>query len=373
MTDVFYADRLLTPLAAIPDAALAVEDGRILAAAPRADFSAPAHARLHHLGDVVLAPGLVELHVHGGAGFDFMSADAAGLAAIRRHLARHGVTSFLATTVSAPWGTTLAAVERLAAAGCDLHLEGPFLSPQRRGVHPLDDLLLPTLDRLEQLAQRADGRLRLLTLAPELDGALACIAAAQQRGIVVSLGHSDATLDQARAAVLAGARHVTHAFNAMRPLHHRDPGLLGEALANPTLSAEIIADGIHVDPLLVALFLRLKGAAQAVLVSDGISAAGCGDGRFSLGGIRVEVAHGRCLADGRLAGSVLTPDQAVRNVMSFAGWELAPALRLASLNPATLLGWTHKGRLAPGADADFLVLSPGGAVLETYIAGQKVD
>ncbi|HUX66449.1 MAG TPA: N-acetylglucosamine-6-phosphate deacetylase [Terriglobales bacterium] len=373
MTDVFFADRLLTPLAAIPAAVLAVEDGRILAAAPRADFTPPAHARLHRLGGVFLAPGLLDLHVHGGAGFDFMAADASALAAIRRHLARHGVTSFLATTVSAPWDATCAAVERLAALGCDLHLEGPFLSPLRPGVHPLHDLLLPTLERLDQLRQRAPDRLRLITLAPELDGALAFLAAARQRGIEVSLGHSDADLAQARAAVRAGARHVTHAFNAMRPLHHRDPGLLGEALANPQLSAEIIADGIHVDPLLVDLFLRLKGPQHAVLVSDGISATGCGDGRFQLGPIAVEVAQGRCLADGRLAGSVLTLDQAVRNVMAFAGWDLAPALRLASLNPAALLGWTHKGRLAPGADADFLVLSPSGAVLETYIAGQKVD
>ncbi|MGH9481029.1 MAG: N-acetylglucosamine-6-phosphate deacetylase [Terriglobales bacterium] len=373
MIELWTAARLLTPLETHATGAMTVEDGHILAVGPRAAMAVPGGAQLRDFGDAVLAPGLVDIHVHGGGGYDLMSADAGAVAAVRRHLARHGVTTFLATTMTAPWPATLASLERLGRAGVDLHLEGPFLSPRQRGVHPPADLLLPRPEHLEQLESAAQGRIRLITVAPELEGAEAFIAEASRRGICVSLGHSDADLAQARAGVRAGAHHVTHTFNAMRPLHHRDPGLLGEALANPDLSAEIIADGIHVHPALVAMFLRLKNPGRAVLVSDGISAAGRGDGSFALGGITVEVTAGRCMANGHLAGSVLTLDQAVRNVVAWQGLDLAAAVRLASLNPAQLVGLERKGRLARGADADVIVLSAAGEVHETYVAGRKVD
>lgn len=373
MTEALLAGGLMTPSLALTPTAVVIEDGCVAAAGARDQVTIPATARIHDYGAAVIAPGFIDLHVHGGAGHDFMTADAAARAAIARHLARHGVTHFLATTMTAPWAATLAAVERLGAAGLGIHLEGPFLSPARCGVHPAADLLAPSPERLQALWERSQGHIRWITLAPELEGAVAFITAAAALGIGVSLGHSDATREQAQAGIAAGARHVTHIFNAMRPLHHRDPGLLGEALMNPRLSAEIIADGIHVDPLLVELFLRLKGPEQAVLVSDGISAAGCGDGTFPLGGLEVTVAAGRCSAGGHLAGSVLTLDQAVRNVMRFAGWTLGAAVRLASANPARLLGLERKGRLNPGADADLAVLSPAGKVLATYVAGQKVD
>jgi N-acetylglucosamine-6-phosphate deacetylase len=370
MKRVLYARRLVTPRELISDAALLLEDGTIAAVGPRATVRVPEGTRSDDYGDAVLAPGLVDIHVHGGAGVDAMDADAAGLAKMRRHLARHGVTSFLATTVTAPWPRILAAVAQLGKTGLGIHMEGPFLSPQRRGVHPEADLLLPSPAQLDEVWERSGGNIRLITLAPELEGAMEFIAAAGRLGIRVSLGHSDASLAQAQAGWRAGAVHVTHTFNAMRPLHQRELGLLGLALAEPSLSAEIIADGLHVDPLLVGMFVRLKAPGAAVLVSDGISATGCGDGQYALGGIGVSVCGNRCTAGGTLAGSVLTLDEAVRNVRTWTGYDWAPAIAMASLNPADLMGWRNKGRLEAGADADVAVFSPNGEILATYVAGK---
>ncbi len=372
MTAILRASRLVTPLAAVEDAAVVIEGGLIQAVGRRDEVRVPDGAREEDFGDAVLAPGYVDVHVHGGGGFDLMRGDAEAITGTARHLARHGVTSFLATTVTAPWASTLETVEKLAEAGAEIHLEGPFLSRLRRGVHPEAELLPPTLERLEALWDRSRGRIRAVTMAPELQGAPEFIAAASARGICVSMGHSDATLAEARAGMAAGARHVTHIFNAMRPLHQREPGLLGLALSEPDLSAEIIADGVHVAPELTGMFLRLKAPGKAVLVSDGISASGCGDGDYDMGGLRVTVAAGCCRHNGALAGSLLTLDQAVRNAMRFGGLSLREAVRLATLNPAQLAGWETKGRLAAGMDADVLVLSHSGMVQAVFKGGERV-
>lgn len=372
MIRALRAARLLTPLRAIEDAVLVIEDGQITAVGRHDEVDLPKAARIEEFGNGVLAPGYVDVHVHGGGGFDLMRSDAEAIAGTARYLARHGVTSFLATTVTTAWATTLETVERLAQAGDGIHLEGPFLSPKRRGVHPEAELLLPTRERLEALWDRAQGRIRLITIAPELEGATDFIAAASGRGICVSLGHSDATLAEARAGLGAGARHVTHTFNAMRPLHQREPGLLGLALSQADLSAEIIADGIHVAPELAAMFFRLKAPGKAVLVSDGISASGRGDGQFMLGTLKVTVEGGCCRHEGVLAGSVLTLDHAVRNAIKFGGLDLANAVRMATLNPAELVGLKSKGRLETGMDADVLVLSERGDVQAVFQQGERL-
>lgn len=373
MKRALYARLLVTPTETVENAALLLEDGTIAAAGRRTEVAVPPGTPSEDYGDAVLAPGMVDVHVHGGAGVDTMTADGVGLAHLRQHLARHGVTSFLATTVSAPWEQLLEAVERLARAGAEIHLEGPFLSPVRRGMHPEADLLLPTVARLHELWERSQQRIRMVTLAPEVDGAIEFIVEAVKLGIRVSMGHSDATMAQARAAIQAGACHVTHTFNAMRPLHQREPGLLGMALAEPELSAELIADGVHVDPALVRLFLRAKAPGRAVLVSDGISATGMGDGEFRLGDIAVNVTGNRCCSGETLAGSVLLLDAAVRNVRAWTGCGWADAARTATQNPATLVGWTRKGRLAPGCDADVAVFSPRGEIVAAYAAGKLVN
>jgi len=381
----FTANCLYTPLERVEQPLLLVEDHVIVEAGSRASRQIPHGVRLVDFGDAILAPGFVDIHIHGGAGHDLMVADSSGLSAVEQLLFQHGVTSYFPTTVTAPLEQTWSALDRLAnaiesasrdgsrgdrAQPLGIHLEGPFLSHIRRGVHPPENLLLPTLPAFDRFWQAARGHIRIMTIAPELEGAHEVIAEAALRGVCVSLGHSDADLNSARAAVAAGARHATHTFNAMRPLDHRDPGIIGEVLTDSRLSADIIADGIHLDPTIVELFLKAKGADGAVLITDAISATGMPEGRYRLGTFEVEVKNGRCLLGGKLAGSVLTMDRAVRNVMQFAHWDLQQALRLATLNPARVVGFPNRGRLEAGAEADFVVLSPDGDVRSTIVRGE---
>ena len=384
MTTVLLARQLLTPLEQVKDAALVIEDGVIAAVGARDQLVIPANARIIDFGDVILTPGLIDIHIHGGAGHDVMEGDGESLAAIERLMARHGVTSYCPTTVTAPADQTLASLEKLGAAveasktrrdperaqPLGIHLEGPFLSHARRGVHP-PTLLRPVSALLfEQMWEAAAGSVSMLTIAPELEGALDVISTAASRGIRVSIGHSNADLPQAKAGVRAGARHATHTFNAMRRMTHRDSGVLGEILTNDSVTADIIVDGMHVEPAVVDLFMRVKGPDRAVLITDAISATGMPDGTYRLGSFEVQVRDGRCESYGKLAGSVLTMDRALRNVISFARLSFQDSVRLATINPARVLGIeSRKGVLRVGADADVTVFSPAGEVRRTIIHG----
>ena len=387
MQNVVTASLLFTPTERVQDPVLVMEDGRIVSVASRAEAEIPAGAKVMDFPGAVLAPGFVDIHVHGGAGHDVMQADDAAMDQFEALLAKHGVTSYCPTTVTAPLDLTLAALDRLAqrmeraekrrdglAQPLGMHLEGPFISHVKRGVHPPAELREPSLELLERMWGAARGRVRLMTVAPELSAARELIADAARRGVCVSIGHSDASFEQAQQGIAAGARHATHTFNAMRGFDHREPGILGAVLGDADLSADIICDGVHVHPSAVKIFLKAKGTARAVLITDAISATGCGDGRFRLGGFEVEVKGDRCEHEGRLAGSVLTMDRAVRNVMDFAGWELQRAVRLATLNPARVAGVAdRKGSLAPGKDADVVVLSAHGEVMATVYDGRVVE
>jgi N-acetylglucosamine-6-phosphate deacetylase len=381
------AATLFTPSERVDRPLVLVEDGRVVEITSCAAREVPAGARLAEFGDAVLSPGLIDIHIHGSAGHDVMEADSGALPAVERLLAQHGVSSYLPTTVTAPLETILSALDRLATAvetqhgdtggiglrarPLGIHLEGPFISHTRRGVHAPDLLLHPSCKIFEDFWQAARGHLRVMTIAPELPGSAEVIAAAVKRGVCVSLGHSDADFKTARVAVAAGARHATHTFNAMRPLSHREPGIIGEVLTDSRMTADIIADGIHLDPAIVKLVLLAKGVDSAVLISDAISATGMPDGQYRLGSLEVEVKNGKCLYQGKLAGSVLTLDQAVRNVMGFANWNLQQALRPATLNPARVLGIAErKGTLVAGAEADIVVLSASGEVRKTIICGR---
>jgi len=389
MKTVFTASRLYTPTEEILNPLLVVEDGRIVDVSPRSGKEVPGRTGLVDFGDAVLAPGFLDIHMHGGAGLDLMRAAPADLPRLGRFLASHGVSGYFPTTVAAPLDATCAALERLAdaieaaqdghgtnggavqARPLAIHLEGPFLSHKRRGVHPPEYLVAPTVEIFDRLWQAARGHVRMMTIAPEIPGALEVIAEAARRQVCVSIGHSDAELRVAQDAVKAGARHATHTFNAMRPLDHRDPGILAEVLSDDRLSADIIADGIHVSPPVVKLFLRAKGIEQAVLITDSISATGMPDGHYQLGPIEVDVKDGKCTAGDSLAGSVLTMDRAVRNVTQFARWSLKDSVRAATLNPARAVGLAEtQGVLAPGADADFTVMSAAGDVLKTIVRGR---
>ena len=389
---VLSASRLYTPREEILQPLVFVDDGFISKVSSRSQSEIPSHATLidlanDGLADSILAPGFVDIHMHGGAGLDVMGTSPAELPRLNQWLTTHGVTGYFPTTVAAPLDQTCAALERLAdaieagqaaaqngnlpqARPLGIHLEGPFLSHKRRGVHPPEYLLAPTAAIFDRLWQAARGQVRIMTIAPEIPGALEVIAEAARRKVCVSIGHSDATLKSARAAVKAGAQHATHTFNAMRPLDHRDPGIVGEVLSDNLLSADIIADGIHVAPEVVQIFLQAKGFERAVLITDAISAAGMPDGAYQLGPITVEVKDGKCTAAGKLAGSVLTMDQAVRNITQFSNWSLQDAVRAATLNPARTAGFAQCGQLAPGAEANLVVLSPNGEVRKTIVRGR---
>jgi N-acetylglucosamine-6-phosphate deacetylase len=382
LATVLLARQLFTPLEAIDDAVLMFEDGVLTAVGTRAAAHIPPDAHVLDFGDAVLAPGLIDIHIHGGAGHDVMEGSDEGLAAIERLMIKHGVTSYCPTTVTAPVDATLRSLDALGKAidsgssdgkrahPLGVHFEGPFLSHAKRGVHPPTLLQPASRELFERMWQASGGRVSVMTIAPEIEGALDLIAEASRRGVCVSLGHSDAELPQARAAINAGARHATHTFNAMRPLDHRDPGLLGAILTDPAVTADIIVDGIHVDPVVVDLFLRTKGVEGAVLITDAISATGMPDGSYMLGGFAVQVHGGRCEFDGRLAGSVLTLDRAVRNTMKFANVSLQNAIRMATFNPASVLGIAkRKGSLSVGADADIVVFTPAGEVVRTVVGG----
>ncbi len=383
----FAAERLLTPTDAVEHPLVLVEQGRLVEITARSARQLSAGVSLSEFGDGVIAPGYVDLHIHGSAGYDVMDDSVEALPAIERLLARHGVTSYFPTTVSAPMDTTLRALERLATAiekrereatdrdhralPLGIHLEGPFISHARRGAHPPENLLTPTLALFEKFWQAARGRIRMMTIAPEVEGALEVIAEAARRGVCVSLGHSDADFAASERGIAAGARHATHTFNAMRPLDHRSPGILGAVLTDRRVSADIIADGVHLDPAIVKLFAKAKGVEQTVLITDAISATGMPDGRYRLGSFEVDVRDGKCTVGGKLAGSVLTMDRAVQNLARFAEWDLPLAVAAASRNPARAARIANKGVLAVGADADFVVLSSAGEVLRTFIGGAE--
>jgi N-acetylglucosamine-6-phosphate deacetylase len=382
----FTANLLMTPALTVERGLLLVDEGKIVEVVSGEPRALPSGVTAIDLGDSLIAPGYVDLHIHGGAGFDVMDDIADGLPAVERGLARHGVTSYYPTTVTAPLDTTLRALERLAdaietspqvgrtdcrARPLGIHLEGPFISHQRRGVHPAADLLPPRIDTFDRFWQAARGHIRMMTIAPELEGAPEVIAEAARRGVCVSLGHSDADSETAARGIAAGARHATHTFNAMRPLDHRSPGILGAVLTDDRLSADIIADGVHLDPAIVKLVAEAKGPEQTVLITDAIAATGMPDGRYRLGTIDVDVKDGKCMAGGKLAGSVLSMDKAVRNLARFAGWSLPQAVAAASRNPARVAGLKQKGCLVAGADADFVILSSAGDVLRTFVGGME--
>lgn len=386
MKTAFTASRLYTPLEEIQNPLLVVEDGVISEVSSRSAKEVPANVPVIDFGDAILAPGFVDVHIHGGAGVDLMRAAPSELSRMGKFLTTHGVTAYFPTTVAAPLDATCAALGRLAdaiEAGANagngdgvqarplgIHLEGPFLSHKRRGVHPPENLVTPTVEIFDRLWQAARGHVRMLTIAPEIPGAMEVISEAARRKVCVSIGHSDAEMPVAQEAVKAGARHATHTFNAMRPLDHRDPGIIAEVLTDDRLSADIIVDGIHVAPAVVKLFLQAKGRERAVLITDAISATGMPDGRYQLGPIEVDVKDGKCTSNGSLAGSVLTMDRAMRNVTQFSNWSLRDAVRAGTLNPARAVELSDHGVLARGAKADFTVLSSNGDVLKTMVSGR---
>jgi N-acetylglucosamine-6-phosphate deacetylase len=364
-----HAGTVLTPLEEIRDCTVVIEDDRI--AAVGREIHVSRETRRLDAPDKTCVPGFIDLHLHGAGGHDLMEGTPEALATVGRTMAAHGTTSYFPTTLTASVPKTLAALAslgehvrhmckpptELVAHPLGIHMEGPFLNVVRKGVHPAQHIVAPAVELFDRFQEAAGGALRILTVAPEVPGAEPVIRCALERGVQVGMGHTDATFEQAGRAVELGVRHVIHMFNAMRPFSHRDPGIISAALLDGRLSAELIADGVHVHEPAIRLLVRAKGPERVLLITDGLAAVGMPEGTYQLGEFEIIVKGPMATnRDGVLAGSVLTLDRAVRNMVKFTGLPLKDVVRMATLNQALLLGLERKGRIAAGADADLVLL-----------------
>lgn len=386
-TILLRTGKAITPTAEISDAGILIRDGVIEAVGARADVSLPAGAIEIKATDQTAVPGFIDVHIHGAGGRDVMEGSDEALSTVARTVAKRGTTSLVATTVTAAPDDIVRSVEGIAgyitnqhrsedprAEVVGIHYEGPFISSVRRGVHPPEWVTLPNKDLLDRMVTAAAGNARILTIAPELLGAMPCIDAARKDGIVVAMGHTDATYEQSRAAIAHGAHHAVHVYNAMRPFSHRDSGVIGAVLTSPEVSAELIADGVHVEEAAMRVLLQAKGPGCVILVSDGISATGMPDGQYSLGKFDVTVTEGVARnSEGKLAGSTLTLDRALRNVVRM-GWSLSDTVKMLTANPAKLLGLEFKkGALRTGADADIVLLNEALEVTNVWARGVPLN
>lgn len=371
------ARKLLIETGQIDHPVVTIEDGRIVSL----ESGTP------NGSTETLTAAFFDIHVHGACSHDFMAASRGEIAVVGRFLAGRGVGHYLPTTVTGPIDTTLRALDRLAnaieegvpdgvtpmAVPVGIHLEGPFISHAKRGVHPPSCIQEPSVKLFERFQEAARGHIRLMTVAPELPHSVELIEHVTAAGVRVSMGHSNATADETISAINAGATSSTHLFNAMRALDHREPGIIGTILDRDGVYAEAICDGVHVNPAIVRLWLKMKGDERAILVTDGMSATGMPDGNYMLGDFSVELKDGVCLSNGSLAGSVLTMDRAVENLQLFTGASLGTAVRLASRNPARMLGLEHLVALSPGAPANFNRYNQGGERLGTIFRGRRFE
>ena len=385
---IYYGATVYTPEGPLAPGWLRTENGRIVALGPgdtRPGDPSSDEITYVDLSGRHVTPGLIDVHIHGALGHDTMDATPEALAAISGYCARHGVTGYLATTMAASQPDIMAALENVAGymaavpaqSGAGLlgaHLEGPYLDQERRGAQAAAEMR--PADPAEYEGFFATGVVRLLTVAPEYAPNLTLIVVAAAREIAVALGHSRASYAQTVRAVACGASQVAHLFNGMDPLHHRRPGLVGASLTMDALSCQIIADNIHVHPVVLALAVHAKTPQRVILITDAMSGAGMPDGRYVLGGQAVQVVDGAArLADNpsALAGSTLGLDAALRNIMAATGLSFAEALPMATSVPARSIGvQDRKGSLAPGLDADLTVFDEALQVERTIVGGHEV-
>lgn len=386
------AGTILTPTQEIQNGVILMDGHRIVKVGPKEKIKIPVSAPVIDNRDRLIVPGFIDLHIHGAAGRDLMEGTPDAVSAVANYLARHGTTAFLATTVTASLERTLHAAKGLgeiinashsshgasdAIAGAQpvgIHFEGPFINTKKRGAHPASQIQKPSVDTIARILDTAGNAAKVVTLAPELTGALTVLEHVKGLGLRVGIGHSNATFEEAERAIAAGATHAVHFYNAMRPFGHRDAGIIGAVLTDDRVSAELICDGVHVEPTAIRLLVKSKGFERVILVSDSLSGAGMPDGNYRLGNFTVHVAGGVCrTVEGSLAGSTITQDAAVRNLASFTGADYKTCLPCATLNAAKLLGIEkHKGVIAPGADADLAVLDKNYYVTQTYVRGRPV-
>jgi len=369
---------ILTPHEVVESGCVLVEKGKILAVGPEAALRPMEGAQVIDAQGMIVTPGFIDIHVHGGMGHDTMDGTPEALEGMARFFVCHGVTSFLPTTITGPRDKILAAIESVdrwsgaedGAEALGVHLEGPYISVEKKGAQPAQ-YIRPAEPTEYELFFKKD-RIKLLALAPEVPENKDLIAYALQKGATVAVGHSAATYEEVMESASLGLSHAVHTFNGMGGLHHREPGTVGAVLTCDLITAEVIADNIHVHPAMVRLLVRTKRVEMVVLVTDGIRAGGMPDGLYDLGGQEIMVHDGVARTrEGSLAGSTLTMDRAVRNVIEAANIPLPQALQMATYNPARAIGVDdRKGSLSPGKDADILLLDDSLTVALTMVKGQ---
>jgi N-acetylglucosamine-6-phosphate deacetylase len=327
-----------------------------------------------------LIPGMIDVHIHGAEGFDMMDGTVRSVEAVSNACARTGCTSFLATSVSSSIKDLLTMISNVSqVAGREpgagivgMHIEGPYLNVKRKGMQNERYLRHPDLEEMKMILNHSGSLIQMVTLAPELPGGMEMIAFLKERGIIAAIAHSDATYEEAVQAFQGGASHVTHCCNGMRPIHHRDPGLVLAAFEQDHVSVQAIVDDIHLHPAMVRLLYREKGPDRMVLITDALQAMGMGDGIYSFGGHAVTVSQGIAkLADGTLASSTVTMNEALAKTVR-SGIPLRDAVIMATQTPANLLGLPNKGRIAPGADADLVLMNEQFEVIWTIVNGKMV-
>ncbi|MGC8717262.1 MAG: N-acetylglucosamine-6-phosphate deacetylase [bacterium] len=354
---------------------LIVEDDHIYDISPELD-----NIPIEIFKDCYIMPGFVDIHTHGAVGVDVMDGDPQGIVKMAEFLAAHGVTSFLPTTTTLDIETTRKAIlavkraKEIDSKGAKIigvHLEGPFINPKYKGAQNEQFIVEPTREMINKLTE--EDIIRLVTIAPELSGSKEAIKILKDKGIYVSMGHSDATYEDTMKGVISGATQVTHLFNGMRPFHHREPGIIGAALGEDTVRCQIIADGIHLHFGTIRMVYKAKGYKNLILISDSMSATGLSDGNYEIGGLKVSVKSGAPrLPNGSLAGSTLTLDIAVRNMVNKVFIPLPLVSRMASKVPAESVGEFDIGEFSYGKKADITIIDKSFNVIRTYIDGRLI-
>ena len=380
MRTLLVGGRLLTPTVALPDHSLVIEGGKIASITAGQPQVGPSDRVIDAAG-LCVVPGFVDVHVHGGDGFDSMDGTSEAVWGMARFFARHGVTSYYVTTTSATPEGILKAIEavmtttqpRDGAQHLGVHVEGPYLNPAHCGAQQVEEMRDPHPEEYHNWLE--SGVVRLITVAPERAGVLELIEEATREGVEFAVGHSGASYEQMREAANRGLRQATHTYNGMLGLHHREPGTLGAIMTDDRIYGQLICDGIHVHPAMVKLLIRAKGTGRVILITDAIRAAGLADGEYDLGDGQIATVRNGIVRvpSGSLAGSTLTMDTAIRNVIDFTGMSLQEVLPMATSTPAEAMGLAgKKGTLAVGADADITLLDASLHVHTTIAAGQIV-
>ena len=376
---------IITPFQLINGKAIIVEKGKILEIKNEEEIN-----KLMLNGTEVIeaknkfvVPGYINIHVHGGGGSDVMDGNYEAINQIAITHSRFGTTAFLPTTMTMSKDKIIRSLRSICeavkkgTAGAEIlgiHMEGPYINPEKKGAQKEEEIKKISIEEFLEFNQASGNLIRLVTIAPEMPGAIGLIKYLYKQGIIASVGHTNATYVQTQAGIQAGLSHVTHTFDAMRGLHHREPGVVGAALTSPELTVEIIADGIHIHPIVLKILTKIKEGEKIVLITDAMRAAGMPEGVYDLGGQEVTVKKGRArLKDGTLAGSVLTMDKAVKNMVTKVGIPLPKAIQMASYNPAKSIGIDDKkGSLEPGKDADIVILNKNLETELTIVAGKIV-